>query len=95
MTQRQRTDLADIDIRTVLNIENDRGNPKLKVLFPLIRVLHIDANEIFYPEAYREESSLKELKMLLMECSEEEAAALIPIIKTVRGVLKSRGKTNV
>ncbi len=49
ITQRQLAELADVDIRTVLNIENDRGNPKLKVLFPLVRALHIDANEIFYP----------------------------------------------
>lgn len=29
LTQSQVADLADIDVRTILNIENYKGNPKL------------------------------------------------------------------
>lgn len=36
LTQREVADKVDIDVRTVLNIENYKGNPKLIVLFPLI-----------------------------------------------------------
>ncbi len=38
------TELAEnlsLDVRTIINIENYRGNPKLEVLFPLIRELKI------------------------------------------------------
>ncbi len=45
LTRRQVADAADIDMRTVLNIENYKGNPKLEVLFPLVRVLKIDPKE--------------------------------------------------
>ena len=31
----------DIDVRTVINIENYKGNPKLEILFLLIRALKI------------------------------------------------------
>ena len=37
VTQRQVAEAADVDVRTVLNIENYKGNPKLEVLYPLIR----------------------------------------------------------
>ena len=37
LTQSEVADLADIDVRTVLNIENYKGNPKMEVLYPLIR----------------------------------------------------------
>ena len=54
ITQRQVADAADVDVRTVLNIENYKGNPKLEVLYPLIRSLKIDSREVFYPELLRE-----------------------------------------
>lgn len=47
-TQNQVAEAADIDVRTVLNIENYKGNPKMEVLFPLVRVLKMDSREIFY-----------------------------------------------
>ena len=34
------------DTRTVLNIENYKGNPKLEVLYPLVRTLKIDEKEV-------------------------------------------------
>ena len=47
LTQNEVADLIDIDVRTVLNIENYKGNPKLHILYPLIRFLKIDAREVF------------------------------------------------
>ena len=37
------------DERTILNIENDRGNPKFEVLCQIIAYLHIPADQIFPP----------------------------------------------
>jgi DNA-binding XRE family transcriptional regulator len=42
LTQNEVADAADVDVRTVLNIENYKGNPKMEVLFPLVRALKID-----------------------------------------------------
>ena len=39
LTQNQVANIAEIDERTVLNIENYKGNPKLEVLYPLVRAL--------------------------------------------------------
>ena len=79
LTQNEVADAADIDVRTVLNIENYKGNPKMEVLYPLVRALKIDAREIFNPEIQRESPALRQLRLLIEECSEEEAEAIITV----------------
>lgn len=61
LTQRQVADKIDVDVRTILNIENYKGNPKMTVLFPLIRALKIDSREIFNPEMQRESPAIRQL----------------------------------
>ena len=90
MTQAEVAFAANIDSRTLLNIENYRGNPKLEVLYPLVRALEIDPREIFYPEMRIESSSKTELRRIIDRCSEEEAAALVPILTSVLDVLNSK-----
>ena len=81
MTQSEVAENANMDVRTVLNIENNRGNPKLKLLCSLIHTLKIDAREIFNPEMQRESPELYRLRALIESCSKEEAAALVPFIE--------------
>lgn len=88
LTQGEVADVADIDVRTVLNIENYKGNPKLEVLYPLVRALRMDSREIFYPEMLRDAPSLSQLRLLIEDCSEEEALAIIPVIQSVLAALR-------
>ena len=90
LTQNEVADLADIDVRTVLNIENYKGNPKMEVLYPLVRALKIDAREIFNPEIRRETPALRQLRVMIEECSEEEAAAIIPVFQSVLTALRDK-----
>ncbi len=89
LTQNEVADAANIDSRTVLNIENYKGNPKLEVLYPLVRALRMDSREIFYPEMLRESPMLEQLRLVTGECTEEEAAALIPVIQSVLAAMRS------
>ena len=95
LTQNEVADAANIDSRTVLNIENYKGNPKMETLFPLIRLLKIDAREIFNPEMQRETPAIRQLRFLIEECSEQEAKALIPIIEAVFSVLRSKDASKI
>ena len=95
LTQSEVADAANIDIRTVLNIENYKGNPKMEVLYPLVRVLKIDAREIFNPEMQRESPALRQLRLLVEDCNEEEAAAIIPIFNSILSVLRERNATRI
>ena len=80
---------------TVLNIENYKGNPKLEVLYPLIRSLKIDPREIFYPEMQRESPALRQLRLLVEDCSEEEAATIIPVLQSVIAALRDKNATPI
>ena len=95
LTQSEVADAVDIDVRTVLNIENYKGNPKMEVLFPLIRALKIDAREIFNPEMRRESPALRQLRLLIEECSEGEAAAIIPVFEAVLNALRDKNATPI
>lgn len=94
-TQREVADMADIDVRTVLNIENYKGNPKLEVLFPLIRTLRIDAREVFHPEMQRSSPALRQLRLLIEECSEAEASALVPVIESFLKAIRSDNSISI
>ncbi len=94
-TQNEVADAADVDVRTVLNIENYKGNPKMEVLFPLVRALKIDAREIFNPEIRRESPALCQLRLLIEECSEEEATAIIPVFQSILNALRDQNATSI
>lgn len=72
-----------VDKRTILNMEKYEGNPKLEILFPLVRLLHIDPWDIFYPEVSRSNPSIQKFLTLLSECSDQEIEALFPVCREV------------
>ena len=90
LTQNQVADMAEIDVRTVMNIENYKANPKMHVLFPLLRALRIDAQAVFNPELRREAPAFQQLRLLIEECSEQEAEALVPVIESVLSALLTK-----
>ena len=67
----------------------------MEVLYPLIRALHIDPREIFYPEIQQDNPAIFQLRLLLEDCTEEETKALIPIIQSVLDVLRSRNAVEI
>lgn len=90
LTQAELAEKVGIDSRTILNIENYHGNPKMQVLYPLIRALGIDANEIFYSREGQGSTKLHKLELLLADCSEEEIEALIPVCESVVAAIRSK-----
>ena len=95
MTQKQLADILNIDERTIMNIEKYRSNPTLEVLYPLIRALNIDSQEIFYPELSIEKGYLEQVKQIITRCSEKEIAVLAPVMESVLKVLRSENATEI
>lgn len=62
----------------------------MKVLYPLIRALRIDARSIFTPELQRETPALQQLRLMIEECSEREDEALIPVVESVITALRTK-----
>jgi len=89
LTQNEVAERIDVDVRTVMNIENHKGNPKLEVLFPLIRELKIDPSTIFYPEMEHNRVGIEHINQLLSTCSDEEIDALLVVCETVLSAMRS------
>ena len=83
LTQEQIADMLDIDSRTISQIERGLGNPKLETLYPLIRILNVDANTIFYSAPKTETPNLDRLMRLVSTCTEYEAHELIRIVNDI------------
>lgn len=89
-TQAKLAEMVGIESRTIINIEKGEGNPFLENLYPLIRILKIDPLEIFYPELQQRDAAFRQLQLMLMECSNEEIAKLLPICQAALSALMSK-----
>lgn len=89
LTQEQVGELADTNTRTISAIENGQSNTRMNILYPLIRVLRIDPNEIFHSERYTNSSIKDQLLLLIEDCTDEEAAALLETSETILKVLRN------
>ena len=88
LSQEKLAEILNIDSRTIRGIEAGRGNPKFEKLYPLVTYLKIPADKIFDP-AYKEETpNLQKLLALQKDCTEQEAADLIPMIRYLLGLLR-------
>ena len=64
------------------------GNPKLETLYPLIRILNVDANTIFYSAPKTETPNLDRLMRLVSTCTEYEAHELIRIVNDILNIMR-------
>lgn len=93
LTQAQLAEKLGFGLRTIGNIENYRSNPQMEVLFPLVRLLHIPADSIFYPQtADSDFSACVQLQQLAATCSEDEAVMLNAICRSALDVMRSKEK---
>ena len=67
ITQAQLAELVGTTEQTIRKIEHGNSNLQMSVLFPLLRALHIDPVEVFYPEAAQERSAKRQLDMLVAQ----------------------------
>lgn len=95
LTQAELAERTGVTEQTIRKIEHGEGNPQLDVLYSLITELGIDPAEIFYPATVAEGSSLRQLNILLSGCTDEQIAALFPIIKGALEVVNGKKKKAV
>lgn len=95
LTQIQLGNAIGVDNRTILNIENYKGNPKFASLYPLIRYLGIDAKAIFYPESQLESPAVRQLRTLIDSCTEAEAEAITPVVQAAIDLVRNQSKTQI
>ena len=78
--------------RTIIDIENNTGNPKFEILYPLVRELDLPLHQVFYPEM-EENVGLKNVLMQeVSSYSEYELRVILSVIKSLRCILKNEGE---
>ena len=90
LSQEKLAEILGFDSRTILNIENGRGNPKFEKLYPLVRHLNISADRIFYPESVTPQPNLQKLFIMLNDCTEQEVAELLPAVHYLLALMRKR-----
>ena len=76
--------------RTIIDIENNTGNPKFEILYALVRELDLPLHQVFYPDV----SENQELKSMLMQeldnCSEREMKIILAMVQSLRSALRTQ-----
>lgn len=90
ITQSEASEMIEASPRTILNIENGKANPKLQILYPLIRCLKIDPAEIFFPERRIDSPAKRRLYAEIDQLSEKEAELLAPTLHIVIDMIKTQ-----
>lgn len=88
LSQEKLAEHLGLDTRTILNIEAGRGNPKFEILYPIITYLKIPADTIFYPDSENEQPNLQRLLATLKDCTDQEADALLPMVRYMLDLLR-------
>lgn len=90
LTQEKLAEALGFDNRTIINIESGNGNPKFEKLFPLINYLKIPGEQVFNPKAEYKKPELQKLLTELNNCTEEEAQALLPMVRYLLELLRKQ-----
>ena len=90
ITQSEASEMIEASPRTILNIENGKANPKLQILYPLIRCLKIDPAEFFFPERRIDSPAKRRLYAEIDQLSEKEAELLAPTLHIVIDMIKTQ-----
>lgn len=90
LSQASLAEKLGIDVRTIINIENFRGNPKFEVLYPLVTTLRIPADRIFYPGSETSGDDKEQLLWELNGCSNSEARVLLPAVRYMMDLIRSK-----
>lgn len=89
LTQVKLAERIHAEKRTIVKIEKGDGNPKLEILYPLIRELEINPLSIFYPKTDTSNSVSSQFLIFLSKCSEEEISFLLTVCEGVLTAFRS------
>ena len=89
LTQEVLAEKVGVGLRHIMGIENEGNIPSYEVLYALIRVLHIPADLIFYPEKQSKDLQIEDIVRMLYNCDER---ALSIVRATVQAAIGGQSK---
>ena len=95
MTQSQLAEKAGVGQRTILEIENNRGNPRFHILVAIVQALGIPSDTIFHPRPLCFEEAMKRFALELDSCNEKEKGLVLDnalhLARNIRSTRESDG----
>ncbi len=88
MTQEDLAEKTSVSHRTIQNIESANSEPRMGTLIPLCRALNLDPRIFICPDTLKSDPHIAQLNQLVADCSEDEAKILIPVITSLKNVLR-------
>ncbi len=89
LSQEILADRVKVCKRTIIDIENNAGNPKFQILCRLVKELDLPLYQLFYPEM----SENFEIKNVLIQeinsCTESEMNMILVLIRALKSTLKN------
>lgn len=85
LSQNSLAEQANLSLRTVSDIENCIGNPRLETLVALATYLNISIDAIIKEQNPEEDSTIQQIMAELSSCSEEQKRIAL---STLRGLLE-------
>ena len=94
-TQERLAEEANVDARTVIKIEQGKGNPMFNSLYSLIRALKLDARQLFYHEQFSSAPTAAHLQEFVSTLSENEAQKVMSIVQIVVSAMRGEKGYNL
>ena len=83
MTQDALAEQIGVTTRYIMAIENENKQPRMKVLFKLIRALKISADTIFYPEIQHADKKKEHIIHMIQLCDERDLQVVTATVKAL------------
>jgi len=83
MTQDALAEQIGVTTRYIMAIENENKQPRMKVLFKLIRALKISADTIFYPEIQYADKKREHIVHMIQLCDERDLQVVMATVKAL------------
>ena len=83
MTQDALAEQIGVTTRYIMAIENENKQPRMKVLFKLIRALKISADTIFYPEIQHADKKREQIVHMIQLCDERDLQVVMATVKAL------------
>ena len=90
MSQKKLAELAECDDRTILNIENGRGNPQFHTLCTIMECLDIPYEQIFDKHSKSASFEKDRLTQMIHNYTDKEARELLPVVEPLISLVKKR-----
>ena len=94
MTQEKLAEYSELEPSYISHIERAVTKPSLQTLIGIANALEVSLDELVYVNLVKSSHvSVKLVDELIKDCSSDEIAALVEVIKTVKAVLRKKNKT--